>query len=146
MDSLLPKEYDALASNYWAYQKHLIQIHLAPSCLSSFGFLVLPWPLILISFTGPSSSSLPFYSLDTRLLCPWILQARILEWAACPPPGDLPDIGIERRISCLLRILHCRWILYCWATGEAPRLTTPPLQKRKNFANMFSKVEPTDSY
>ena len=64
VDSLLPKEYDALASNYWAYQKHLIQIHLAPSCLSSFGFLVLPWPLILISFTGPSSSSLPFYSLD----------------------------------------------------------------------------------
>ena len=24
-----------------------------------------------------------------------ILQARILEWAACPPPGDLPDTGIE---------------------------------------------------
>ena len=24
-----------------------------------------------------------------------ILQARILEWGACPPPGDLPDSGIE---------------------------------------------------
>ena len=24
-----------------------------------------------------------------------ILQARILEWAATPPPGDLPDPGIE---------------------------------------------------
>ena len=24
-----------------------------------------------------------------------ILQARILEWAAIPPPGDLPDPGIE---------------------------------------------------
>ena len=24
-----------------------------------------------------------------------ILQARILEWVACPPPGDLPDPGIE---------------------------------------------------
>ena len=24
-----------------------------------------------------------------------ILQARILEWAPCPPPGDLPDPGIE---------------------------------------------------
>lgn len=64
VDSLLPKEYDALASNYWAYHKHLVQIHLAPSCLCSFGFLVLPWPLILIFFTGPSSSSFPFYSLD----------------------------------------------------------------------------------
>ena len=24
-----------------------------------------------------------------------ILQARILEWVACPPPGNLPDQGIE---------------------------------------------------
>ena len=24
-----------------------------------------------------------------------ILQARILDWAAFPPPGDLPDPGIE---------------------------------------------------
>ena len=24
-----------------------------------------------------------------------ILQARILEWVAMPPPGDLPDPGIE---------------------------------------------------
>ena len=24
-----------------------------------------------------------------------ILQARILEWEPCPPPGDLPDPGIE---------------------------------------------------
>ena len=24
-----------------------------------------------------------------------ILQARILEWAACPSPGDLSDLGLE---------------------------------------------------
>ena len=24
-----------------------------------------------------------------------ILQTRILEWVACPPPGDLPNSGIE---------------------------------------------------
>ena len=24
-----------------------------------------------------------------------ILQARILEWVACPPSGDLPDLGIK---------------------------------------------------
>ena len=24
-----------------------------------------------------------------------ILQVRILEWVACPPPGDLPDPGIK---------------------------------------------------
>ena len=24
-----------------------------------------------------------------------ILQTRILEWFACPPPGDLPDSGVK---------------------------------------------------
>ena len=39
-----------------------------------------------------------------------ILQARILEWVAMPPPGDLPDSGVEPAsldISC-----NSRWILY----------------------------------
>ena len=30
-----------------------------------------------------------------------ILQARILEWVACPPPGDLPDPGIKLRTLAL---------------------------------------------
>ena len=30
-----------------------------------------------------------------------ILQARILEWVACPPPGDLPNTGIEPRSPAL---------------------------------------------
>ena len=31
----------------------------------------------------------------------------------CPPPGDLPNPGIQ------LCLLHCKCILYCWATREA---------------------------
>ena len=31
-----------------------------------------------------------------------ILQARILEWVAMPPPGDLPDQGSNLHVSCLL--------------------------------------------
>ena len=27
--------------------------------------------------------------------CPWDFQARILEWVAMPPSGNLPDPGIE---------------------------------------------------
>ena len=46
-----------------------------------------------------------------------IPRARILEWVAMPPPGDLPDPGTN------LHLLHCRWILYRWATGETPILT-----------------------
>ena len=38
---------------------------------------------------------------------------RILEWVVFPPPGDLRDPGMESHL------LHYRWILYLWATGEA---------------------------
>ena len=37
-----------------------------------------------------------------------ISRARILEWAATPPPGDLPDPGTEPH----LRLLHGRQLLY----------------------------------
>ena len=36
-----------------------------------------------------------------------ILQARVLEWVAIPPWGDLPNPGIEPHISFI-----GRWILY----------------------------------
>ena len=39
-----------------------------------------------------------------------ILQARILEWGAFPPPGHLPDPGIEPVSLCLL----------CWQVGSLP--------------------------
>ena len=38
------------------------------------------------------------------------LQARILEWLPCPPPGDLPDPGIEPTSLCLLH----------WQVGSLP--------------------------
>ena len=34
----------------------------------------------------------------------------------CPPPGDLPDPGMNLHLQC---VLHYRWVLYYWATGEA---------------------------
>ena len=46
-----------------------------------------------------------------------ILQARILEWAAFPSSGHLPNEGSNPHF---LWFLHCRQILYHWATGEAP--------------------------
>ena len=30
-----------------------------------------------------------------------MLQVRIVEWSPCPPPGDLPDSGIEPRSPAL---------------------------------------------
>ena len=37
----------------------------------------------------------PFPSLSISSSVHTILQVRILEWVSCPPPGDLPDPGIE---------------------------------------------------
>ena len=44
-----------------------------------------------------------------------IFQARILEWVAIPPPGDLPNPGLNPG---LLHLLLCRQIFYYWATRE----------------------------
>ena len=43
-------------------------------------------------------------------------QARILEWVACPPPGDLPNPGIKPGL------LHCRRILYHLSHQGSPRI------------------------
>ena len=44
-----------------------------------------------------------------------ILQGRILEWGACSPPGDLPDLGIEPtcltcpRLACRFFTTNATW-------------------------------------
>ena len=43
-----------------------------------------------------------------------ILQARMLQWAATPSSKGLNP-----------HLLHCKWVLYCWAPIEAPRVTIP---------------------
>ena len=42
-----------------------------------------------------------------------ILQARILEWVPCPPPGDLPDPEIESRCPALQAdsLMSVIWLL-----------------------------------
>ena len=46
-----------------------------------------------------------------------IIQARILEWVAVPPPGDLPDPGIEP-VSLMFPALAV-WFFTTSATWEA---------------------------
>ena len=45
-----------------------------------------------------------------------ILQARILEWVAMPSSKGSCWPGVR---PCLMHLLHCRWIIYCWPTEEA---------------------------
>ena len=54
-----------------------------------------------------------------------ILQARILEWFAISSTRGI--FLTQGSYLCLLHLLHCRWILYCWVSGEAQRIRdTPP--------------------
>jgi len=47
-----------------------------------------------------------------------ILQARILEWVACPAPGDLPDPRIE--LMSLISLALADEFFSTKATWEAP--------------------------
>ena len=50
-----------------------------------------------------------------RLLCPWRLSRQEhRRGLPHPPPGGLPDPGIEPRC------LHCRWVLYCLSHQGSP--------------------------
>ena len=51
-----------------------------------------------------------------------ILQARILEWAAMPSSRGPSHTGMEQGL------LHCRQILYCLSTREAPPLQVDDAQ------------------
>ena len=63
---------------------------------------------------------------------PGTLQARILEWVAIPPPGDLPDPGIEPRS--LMSPTLAGGFLTPTATWEAPQI---PLDNVLIFLSTF---------
>ena len=72
-----------------------------------------------------------------------ILQARVLEWVACPPPGDLPDQGIEP--APLMSPALAGGFFTTSATWEAqmsPYCASPP-PENGNFDLLCSK--PSDS-
>ena len=67
-----------------------------------------------------------------------ILQARILEWIACPPPGDLPDPGIKPA-SFMSLALAGRFFTTS-TTWEALNLNIPGYYKyTKVLANTIGK-------
>ena len=67
-----------------------------------------------------------------------VLQARILEWIACPPPGDLPDPGIKPA-SFMSLALAGRFFTTS-TTWEALNLNIPGYYKyTKVLANTIGK-------
>ena len=60
---------------------------------------------------GPYEGSLPGSSVQGTF------QARILEWVAMPSSRESSRPKDRTRVSCISCV--CRWIPYCWVTGEA---------------------------
>ena len=90
------------------------------------------WRLLYLLLVCMRAKSLPSWLWPTLCATLWtvawqenpmdrgILRARILEWVAMPSSrGSSQPMGLTC-IFCLLHFLHCRWILYLWATWEAP--------------------------
>ena len=71
-------------SGYASWREKIIENNLRQSVYMHAKLLQL-----CLTLRGPMDSSLPGSSIHG------ILQARILEWVACPPPGDLPNPGIK---------------------------------------------------
>ena len=72
-----------------------------------------------------------------------ILKARILEWVVSPSSrGTFPTRGSN---LCLLYLLHCRWILYCWATRELRcwrRLSRVPWTAKRSNQPVLKEINP----
>ena len=77
-----------------------------------------------------SDSLWPHRPQPTRLLCPWDF------------PGENTGVGCHflfQGIFPTQSLLHCRWVVYRWATGEAL------ISKMSNWKNM-EKIQKSASY
>ena len=70
---------------------------------------------VLICFSGVRSSPMDHSSQGSSVH--GTSQARILGWVDMPP--FRPSFRPRGSNPCLLHLLHCRGILYCWAAREA---------------------------
>ena len=67
-----------------------------------------------------SNSLQPQGLSPTRLLCSWDFSGKNTRVGCCfLLQGIFPTQGLN---PCLLWLLHCRKILYLWATAEAPKI------------------------
>ena len=71
----------------------------------------------MCSVTSVVSDSVALWTITHKtLLSTGLSRQEYWSGLPCPPPWDLLTQGSNLS---LLPLLHCRWILYRWATGEA---------------------------
>ena len=94
----------------------IIYLTLCTSCcgvLSCVWLFATPWTVACLA-----PLSMRFSGKNTEVGCHFLLQGIFLTQGSNPH---------------LLSILHCRWTLYCWATGESPCTSYPSLKHTKQF-------------
>ena len=77
--------------------KHFIPVENNLSCIFPLAIARFFLFACMLSHSVMSDFATPWTAACQVLLYVGILQARILEWVASPPPGDLPNPGIELR-------------------------------------------------
>ena len=91
------------SSKHWSLLLQRITVNIRWS--KALSTMLDTWYMCLVAQSCPTICN----PLDCRLppgsSVHRIFQARMLEWVAFPPPGDLPNSGIE---PCLLCLLHCQ--------------------------------------
>ena len=84
----------------------------------------------VLSHSLMSNSLWPHGLRPARLLCPWDFFPGKNAEMGCY--FFLQGIFLTQGLNpCLLCLLHCREILYHWATGEAPKATIPQFFLKK---------------
>ena len=122
----------------WVAGRRAPGIWWAWGCLVPLGSFFLCFYLILwlcVHAHSVVSDSATPWTVATRLLCPWILQARILEWVAIPSPADLPNSGIEPAF------LYCRQILYHLSHQGSPTEGKHRFKQKAGQRNRIKKIE-----
>ena len=85
-------------------------------------------------------SSWPHGLKPARLLCPWDFPGKNTGVGCCTLL-----LGIFLTQGLNTAVLYCRWILYCWATGEDPRQRCslpqkyPQVRRKKQASISFSE-------
>ena len=70
-------------------------------CIISLSFICICMCCAVLSHSAMSDSLWPHGLWPTRLLCPWDSPGKNTGELPCPPPGDLPNPGMEPRSPAL---------------------------------------------
>lgn len=117
---LKPEQLSAILSRHWLDEKIL------PFAVKVQHPRGIKWLVQFLYQCGQAQSCPALWGpvdYSPRLLCPWILQERVLEWVAISTPRNLPKAGIE---ASSLACSHWQSGLFTASASCIAQTVTPP--------------------